>query len=129
MQALRLSLIPALAICALLAVGCGDDDDSSSSSSSSTSSSTSSAEDSVTSAVKSCTDKAKEIGGSQGTALEAACTSVGDTATKALESGSESAKAALSSAASSCKSAVGQLPKGDTQDALSKLCDALAAAE
>jgi hypothetical protein len=54
---------------------------------------------------------------------------LGDSATKALESGSENVKEALSKAASSCKSAVGQLPKGEAQDALSSLCDALASAE
>ena len=125
MRGLRYSWISAAVICALLAVGCGDDDDSDTS----TSASSSSAEQSVDSAVKSCTEQAKQIGGSAGTALEASCTSIGDSAKKALSSGSESAKEALSSAASSCKSAVGQLPKGDAQQALSSLCDALASAE
>lgn len=127
MRGLRISGILAVVACALLAAGCGDDDDSSTSTS--TSSSASSAEQSVDSAVKSCTDQAKQIGGSAGTALEASCTSIGDTAKKALSSGSESAQKALSSAASSCKSAVGQLPQGDAQKALSSLCDALASAE
>jgi len=54
---------------------------------------------------------------------------VGDTAKKALESGSESAKEALSQAATSCTSAVAQLPSGQAQDALSSLCKAISSAE
>ena len=50
--------------------------------------------------------------------LKATCESVGDTAKKALESGSEDVKQALSQASTSCESAVKQLPSGDAQDAL-----------
>ncbi len=125
MRGLRFSAIPVFVACALLAAGCGDDDDDTTT----TTSAAESAEQTVDSAVQSCTDQAQQLGGSAGTALSAACTTVGDTTKKALSSGSEDVKQALSQAESSCKSAVGQLPSGEAQDALSKLCDSIASAE
>ena len=110
-----------------IGAGCGDDDETTTSSTST--SAGSSAEQTVDQAVKSCSDEASQLGGSAGTALASACTSVGKTATQALSSGSEDAKQALSQAASSCKSAVNQLPSGQAPDALTKLCDAIASAE
>ena len=121
MPGLRFAAIPALVVCALLAFGCGDDDDDSAT----TTSAAESAEQSVDSAVQSCSDKAQDLGGGAGTALETACTSVGDTAKKALSSGSEDVKQALSQAESSCKSAVAQLPSGEAQAALTDLCKAI----
>ena len=54
-----------------------------------------------------------------------ACTSVGDSAKKALSEGGEQVDQALSQAADSCKSAVTQLPAGEAQAALTDLCDAI----
>ena len=109
--------------CGLITVGCGDDE--------STSTSTSAGENatqSVDAAVKSCTDEAQQLGGVAGTALDGACTSVGAAANQALTTAGASAQQALAQAASSCKSSVGQLPKGQAQDALTQLCDAIEAA-
>ena len=117
--------LTALFVCALIAAGCGDDDDETTT----TTSAGESAQQSVDAAVKSCSDEAQQLGGAAGTALGSACTSVGNTAKQALSSGGEQAQQALSKAESSCKSAVGQLPSGQAQDALSKLCDAIASAE
>jgi hypothetical protein len=125
MRGLRFSAIPVLVVWALFAVGCGDDDDDTTT----TTSAAENAEQTVDSAVQSCTDQAQQLGGSAGTALGAACTTVGDTTKKALSSGSEDVKQALSQAESSCKSAVSQLPSGEAQDALSKLCNSIASAE
>ena len=83
---------------------------------------------SVDAAVKSCTDEAQSLGGVAGTALDGACTSVGTAANQALAAGGANAQQALAQAASSCKSSVNQVPKGQAQDALSQLCDAIAAA-
>jgi hypothetical protein len=115
----------ALLACGLIAAGCGDDDDETTT----TTSAVENAEQTVDSAVQSCSDEAQQLGGQVGTALESACTSVGSAATQALSSGSEDVKQALSSAASSCNSAVDSLPSGQAQDALSKLCDSIASAE
>ena len=82
----------------------------------------------VDAAVTSCTDEAQQIGGVAGTALSGACTSVGAAATQAVATAGDNAQQALSQAASSCKSSVGQVPKGQAQDALTQLCDAIAAA-
>ena len=125
MRGLGLSAVPVFVVCALLAGGCGDDDDDAAT----TTSAAANAEQTVESAVQSCTDQAQQLGGSAGTALTAACTTVGDTTKKALSSGSENVKQALSQAESSCKSAVGQLPSGEAQSALSKLCSSIASAE
>ncbi len=115
----------ALLVAALIAVGCGDDDDDGAT----TTTPTESAEQTIDSAVQSCSDEAQQLGGQAGTALAAACTSVGTAATQALSSGSEDVQQALSQAESSCKSAVGQLPAGEAQDTLSSLCDSIASAE
>ncbi len=116
--------LTALFVCALIAAGCGDDDETTT-----TTSAGGSAQQTVDTAVKSCSDEADQLGGAAGTALKSACTSVGNTAEQALSSGGEQVKQALSQAESSCKSAVGQLPSGQAQDALSKLCNAIASAE
>lgn len=112
--------------CVLVAAGCGDSDETDTTTA--TGSGGSGAEQSVDSAVTTCTDSADQLGGAPGTALAAACKSVGDTATQALASGGEDAKQALSKAAGSCRSTVSSLPSGQAQDALTKLCDALASA-
>ncbi len=118
--------LTALVACALVAAGCGDDETTTTTTSSSAAAT---AEEKVDAAVKSCSDQAQQLGGAAGTALGSACTSVGNTVKQALSSGGEDVKQALSQAASSCRSAVGQLPSGEAQDALSKLCDAVASAE
>ena len=53
---------------------------------------------------------------------------MGNTAKQVLNTGGEAVEQALSDAAGSCKNKVGQLPSGQAQDALSKLCDAIATA-
>ena len=73
----------ALLVCGLIAAGCGGDDDETTT----TTSPEASAEQTVDSAVKSCTDEAQQLGGTAGTALEGACTSVGDTAKQAHQRG------------------------------------------
>jgi len=115
--------LTALVVCALLAAGCGDDDETTT-----TTSAGESAKQSVDAAIKSCNDEAQQLGGAAGTALGSACTSVGNSAKQVLNTGGEAAEQALSDAAGSCKNKVGQLPSGQAQDALSKLCDAIATA-
>ena len=110
--------IAAILVCGLIAAGCGDDDETTTT----TSSGGSDAEQAIDSAISSCT------GGAAGTALDSACKSVGNTAKHALSEGGEQAQQALASAAKSCRSTVGQLPSGQAQDALGKLCDAIASA-
>jgi len=116
-----------LCVCALIAAGCGDDDETTSSTT--TSGSSSDAEQSIDAAVKSCSDEAEKLGGTAGTALSSACTSVGSAAKQAASEGGSKAEAALAKAESTCKSAVSDLPSGQAQDALSKLCDAISSAE
>jgi hypothetical protein len=116
--------LTALLVCALIAAGCGDDDENTTTTGAATH-----PVRTVDSAVQSCSDQAQQLGGTAGNALESACKSVGSTAKQALSSGSENVKQALSSAASSCNSAVGSLPSGQAQDALSTLCDSIASAE
>ncbi len=128
MRGRRLAIVglAALFACALIAAGCGDDETTTS-----TSTSTSAEESSkqtVDAAVKSCSDTAQQLGGVAGTALGGACTSVGAAANQALSTAGENVDEALSKAASSCKSAVGQLPTGQAQDALKQLCDAISGA-
>jgi hypothetical protein len=113
----------ALAACGLIAAGCGDDD----STSSDTTSGGSSAEQSIDSAVASCKSTAQDLNQAVGAGLEAACTSVGDSAKKALQEGGEQAQQALSQAEDSCKQSVAQVPKGQAQEALNRLCEAIAA--
>jgi len=119
-----ITALTALFVCALIAAGCGDDDETTT-----TTSAGESAQQSIDAAVQSCSDQAQQLGGSAGTAVETACTSVGETAKQALSAGGEQVQQALSQAESSCKSAVGQLPSGQAQDALSNLCDAIASTE
>ena len=121
----------ALGACGLIAVGCGDDDSTTADSTSATTSSTAttdgSAEERIDAAVKSCTDKAQELGDAAAAGLEAACTTVGDNTKKALSEGGEQAEQALAQAADSCKQSVAQLPEGEAQDALTDLCGAIEA--
>ena len=126
MRGIRLYVIVGLAglfACALFAAGCGDDDTTST-----TTSSVASAKEKIDSAVKSCSDTAQEVGGAVGAGLKTSCTTAGDTAKQALNSGSKNAKQALSQAASSCNQTAGQLPAGEAQTALKNLCNALASA-
>ena len=131
MRGHRLFAIAGLAAlfgCALIAAGCGDDDSTSASTTTSTSDAGESASASIDAAVKSCSDKASNLEpAAAGSALAAACTTVGDSAKQALSEGGEQAKQALAKTAESCKTAVGQLPDGDAQSALTDLCDAIAA--
>jgi hypothetical protein len=114
----------ALSACALIATGCGGGGDDSTKT---TTSPAASAQQTVDSAVKSCTNEAEQIGGTAGTKLEGVCVYIGTGAKGALSSAN--AKQALSELASGCRGAIGQLPSGQAQDAVSKLCDAVASAE
>ena len=67
-----MATLAALFVCALIAAGCGDDETTT------TSSVGENAQQTVDEAVTSCTDEAQQLGGAAGTALEGACTSVGD---------------------------------------------------
>ena len=126
---LATAVIATLLVGALAMAGCGDDDDGTTTTTTSTStSSAASAEKKIDTAVQSCSDQAQQLGGAAGTALASACTSVGDTTKQALSTGGEQVTQALSQAARSCESAVGQLPSGQAQDALSSLCDAIKSA-
>lgn len=125
-RAVTATAILALALSGATWAGCGDDDDETTTT---TGSAAAAAEQKVDAAVKSCSDEAQQLGGAAGTALGSACTSVGTSVKQALSSGGENVKQALSSAASSCRSAVQQLPSGQAQDALTKLCDSVASAE
>lgn len=113
----------ALAMCALIAAGCGDDE----STSTATTQAGSEAEQSIDDAVASCKSKAQDLGEAVGAGLEAACTTVGENAKQALQEGGDQVKEGLAQAEASCKSAVGQLPAGEAQSALEDLCGAIAA--
>ena len=119
-----IAALTALFVCALIAAGCGDDDDETTT----TTSVGENAQQTVDEAVTSCTDEAQQLGGAAGTALEGACTAVGTEANQAISAGGENVEQALSKAEKSCKSALGQLPSGQAQDALSSLCDAVSSA-
>ena len=118
-----MATLAALFVCALIAAGCGDDETTT------TSSVGENAQQTVDTAVTSCTDEAQQLGGAAGTALEGACTAVGDSATQAISAGGENVEQALSDAEKTCRSSVGQLPAGQAQDALTQLCDAISSAE
>ena len=60
----------ALLVAALIAAGCGDDDDDGTT----TTTPAENAEQTIDSAVQSCSDEAQQLGGQVGTALEGACT-------------------------------------------------------
>jgi hypothetical protein len=121
-----IAAIATLLACALLIAGCGGDDDETTTTSST--SAVASAQKKIDTAVQSCSDQAQQLGDIEGNALASACTSAGDKAKLALSTGGEQVEQALSQAASSCESAVGQLPAGEAQDALSNLCDAIKSA-
>ena len=110
---------------ALIATGCGGGGGDSTAT---TTSPNASAQQELDSAIKSCHNEAQQLGGTAGTTLDNTCTFVGTGAQQALSSGSANAKQELSSVASGCRKAVGQLPPGQAQDALSKVCDAIASA-
>ncbi len=122
--------LTALFVCALVAAGCGGGNDTTTTTSAqptTTSAQQRNAQQKVDAAIKSCNDQAHQLGGTAGTALANACSYVG-TGAKAIASGSGNVKQGLSNLANGCRSAVGQLPKGQAQDALSKFCDAIASA-
>ena len=102
--------------------GCGGDDDT-------TTGSTSTAESGkIDSALASCTDAAQQIGGTAGTKLDSTCTYIGSVAKQVLSGASENVSQGLSGLAKNCRSAAGQLPSAQAQDALSQFCDAIASA-
>jgi hypothetical protein len=106
--------------CGLIAAGCGDDSGGSSGSSDDSS------VQRIDEAVEACRDKAQDIGGTPGAALEAGCTTFGDGVKAALNQGGEAVDEGLARSADACTAAVGQLPQGKAQDALQELCDAIA---
>ena len=83
----------------------------------------------IDSAVKSCNEKAQEVGGTAGTTLQGACQLVGTAAKQALKEGGAKAKQALAQASSSCRTAVAQIPSNEAKDALTSLCDAVGSAQ
>ncbi|MGB2851061.1 MAG: hypothetical protein WBC01_05275 [Solirubrobacterales bacterium] len=118
--------LAALLSIGVIAAGCGSDDSTTSTASSTTSTSaTDSVDQAVDSAVQSCSEAAQNLGGSTGTAVEAACKSVGSAFQQDLSTAGDDVDQAISEAAQSCKQTVNQLPSGDAQDALSSLCDAI----
>lgn len=117
--------LTALFVCALVAAGCGGGNDTTTTTSTGANPN---AQQRVDAAIKSCNDQAHQLGGTAGTALARACTYVGTGTKQTLASGSENVKQVLTKLAKNCRSAVGQLPKGQAQDAFSKLCDAIASA-
>ena len=118
-----IAALTTLFACALIAAGCGGDDETTTSTSA-----LESEQQSIDAAITSCKEEAQQLSGAAGTALESACTSVGNSAKQVLNTGGEDVEQALSDAAGSCKNQVGQLPSGQAQDALSNLCDAMATA-
>jgi hypothetical protein len=116
----------ALFACALIATGCGD---GGSDSTATTTTPGANAQQKVDSAVKSCNQEAQQLGGTAGNKLETGCGLIGAAAKQALSRGGEAAAQALSQAVSGCRNAIGNLPKGQAQDALSKFCDSIASAQ
>ena len=123
----------ALVGCALIAAGCGDDDSTSATSATSATSTTSTSGDAsknIDAAVESCKTAAQDVQpAAAGSALAAACTTVGDSAKQALSQGGEQVQEALAQTAEACKQSVAQLPSGEAQTALTALCDAIKADE
>jgi hypothetical protein len=117
----------ALFVCALIAAGCGGDDETTSSTAAATTTTTSDASstDKIDAAVESCSTKAQELSDAAAAGLQAACTTVGESAKQALAQGGAQVDQALSQAADSCNSAVAGLPAGEAQAALTDLCDAI----
>lgn len=101
--------------------GCGGGDDTTAASTSTTAESSS-----IDSALASCNDAAQQIGGTAGTKLQGACAYIDSAAKQILSGASENVSQGLSGLAKNCRSAVGQLPSGQAQDALSEFCDAIA---
>jgi hypothetical protein len=136
MQARRLYPFLALIAVFALAMGataCGDDNSSSDTSSSSSSDTSGGgggggSADDVNAAIQKCKDQAAQVQGPAGPALQGACTSVGAAAIQASSQAGDAANQALTAAGASCNSTVAQLPDQNAKDALSSLCDAIAAA-
>jgi len=122
-----IAAVTALFVCALIAAVCGGDDETTTSGEAATTTTTSGASstDKIDAAVESCNTKAQELSDAAAAGLQAACTSVGNTAKQALAQGGEQVDQALSQAADSCKSSVAQLPAGEAQSALTDLCNAI----
>ena len=116
----------ALFVFALVATGCGG---GGSDTTAATTSAGANAQQRIDSAVQSCNQEAKQLGGAAASTLQGACKLVGTSAKQALNEAGANAKQALSQAATSCRTAVSQIPSSQAQDALSNLCDAIAAAE
>jgi hypothetical protein len=109
--------------------GCGGDDETTTPTTPTTSDTqTTPGSSAIDSALASCTDAANRIGGAAGTELEGACAFIATGAEQVLSGASENVSQALSDLANSCRNAVGQLPSGQAQDALSEFCDAVASA-
>jgi hypothetical protein len=127
MRGHRLYLIAgllALALCAVVAVGCGGGSDTTAETTPGAN-----AQAKVDAAVQSCDQKAEQLGGSVATTLQGACKLVGTAADQALQQGGSAAKQGLSQAAANCRNAIGQVPSKQAKDALSSLCDAIGAAQ
>ena len=109
--------------------GCGGDDETTTPTTPTTTGTAATGESSrIDSALTACTNAAEQIGGTAGTELEGACAYIGTGAKQILSGASENVSQALSDLANSCRNAVGQLPSGQAQDALSEFCDAVASA-
>jgi hypothetical protein len=124
-----IAVLTALMVLAIAGCGGDDDDDGTATTTTPTQTSgepTSAASSRIDSALTSCTDVAQGIGGTEGTNLAGACAYVATAAEQALSGAGENVSQALSDVARNCRSAVGQLPSGQAQDALSQFCDALA---
>ena len=119
-----MATLAALFVCALIAAGCGDEDETTT-----TISVGENAQQTVDEAAASCTDAAQQLVDTVGTKLEGACTYLAGAAKQVLSNASENVSQGFSGVARSCRNAVGQLPSGQAQDALSQFCDAVAGAE
>lgn len=107
----------AICVTGLIVAGCGGSDDSSSADS---------AKASVDSAVTSCQDAAKDVGGQVGSILESACGQVGNTFSQDLSDSGDDVEAARADAVDSCRQSADSVPAGEARDALSSLCDEIA---
>ncbi len=111
---------------AVVAAGCGG---GGSDTTASTTSPAANGQQRIDSAVQSCNQEAQQLGGTTASTLQGACKLVGASAKQALNEAGANAKQALSQATSSCRAAVSQIPSSQAKDALSNLCDAIAAAQ
>jgi hypothetical protein len=129
------SVIAVLMALVVLSIGgCGGDDDDETTTPAATPTQTSDASASpansrIDSALTACNDAAEQIGGTAGTDLQGACAYVAAAAEQVVSGAGENVSQALSDVAKNCRNAIGQLPPGQAQDALSQFCDALAKAE